>query len=59
MGGDVDALLACRCGVTLSQTWPCGHACSLLDRVVAEALNEDNEGDGMPLWLAEVRCDRL
>ena len=51
--GDVDAVLAGECAVGACQTWPHGHALSLLDGVMTEALREGKDGTGMPAWLAE------
>eukprot|EP00793_Prasinoderma_coloniale_P006115 PRCOL_00004589-RA len=53
--GDVDAVLAGRCAVGACQTWPHGHALSLLDSVMTEALREAGAADdqGMPAWLTE------
>ena len=51
-GGDVDAVMGNKAAVCAVQTWPHGHAFSLLDHVAAEALRE-YPGTGLPLWLCE------
>ena len=51
-GGDVDVVMGNKAAVCVAQTWPHGHAFSLLDHVAAEALRED-PGTGLPLWLCE------
>ena len=51
-GGDVDVVMGNKAAVCAAQTWPHGHAFSLLDHVAAEALRED-PGTGLPLWLCE------
>ena len=51
-GGDVDVVMGNKAAVCAVQTWPHGHAFSLLDHVAAEALRED-PGTGLPLWLCE------
>ena len=48
--GDVDMVLRGKAAVTALQTWPCGHPCSVVDRVLIESLRED-EATGMPAWL--------
>ncbi|KAF6248434.1 hypothetical protein COO60DRAFT_1707045 [Scenedesmus sp. NREL 46B-D3] len=48
--GDVEAVFAGRATVSALQTWPVGHPLSLLDAVLAAALDED--AAGMPAWLA-------
>ena len=48
--GDVDMVLRGKAAVTALQTWPTGHPCSVVDRVLIESLRED-EATGMPAWL--------
>lgn len=50
LAGDVDALFGGRVAVSVSQTWPAGHPCSLTDATLAAGIAEDEE-TGLPLWL--------
>lgn len=49
--GDVDAILRQQVAVSTMQTWPPGHPFSLLDKVLAESLREDEDHQGLPAWM--------
>ena len=51
-GGDADAVLAGKVAVSTLQTWPQGHAFSLLDAALVEALREA-DSSGLPAWLSK------
>ena len=49
-GGDADAVLAGKVAVSTLSTWPQGHAFSLLDAALVEALREADSG--LPAWFS-------
>lgn len=50
VSGDIDRVFKGRAAISVLQTWPFGHPCSLLDCVVVESLREDVH-TGLPCWL--------
>ena len=61
-GGDVDVVMGNKAAVCAAQTWPHGHAFSLLDHVAAEALRDvgfsaaELEAEAKDRQLAELKA---